>query len=199
MILLIDNYDSFTYNLYNAIAELGINVKVVRNDQISLETIKALSPQGIVLSPGPGRPEDAGLCDAGLCIEIIRTFSGDKPILGVCLGHQAIACSFGAKVVKAREIVHGKSTLIFHNRALIYKKMPLPFEAGRYHSLVIEKKSLPAILQIGAETPDGIIMGIKHAHHPTYGVQFHPESILSLHGKTIIKNFMSICKEIESC
>lgn len=186
MILIIDNYDSFTYNLYQAIAELTPDVKVVRNDQIRLEEIEALQPQGIVLSPGPGRPESAGIC-----LDVIRTFGPKVPILGVCLGHQAIGLVFGAEVNRASEILHGKDSLIFHTRKNLFKGMPLPFKAGRYHSLLVEK--LPPDLAIDAESPEGLVMALHHKKYPIYGVQFHPESILTPEGKTLLKNFLEIC------
>ena len=195
MILIIDNYDSFTYNLYQVISQLKDEVKVVRNDKITIEEIRELSPTGIVLSPGPGRPENAGRC-----IEIINHFSSEIPILGVCLGHQAIAVAFGGKVVKSNKIVHGKSSVIFHNRSMLYKEMALPFEAGRYHSLIVENCSLPPTLKVEAQTHDEMIMGLRHVSNPTFGVQFHPESILSEQGKKIIENFIAICKlEVEIC
>ena len=189
MILIIDNYDSFTYNLYQIICELVDCVTVLRNDKISIAKIKRLSPDGIILSPGPGKPEDAGLC-----VEIIRKFSGKIPILGVCLGHQAVAVAFGGFVIKSKEIIHGKASCVYHNGSNLYHGVPLPFKAGRYHSLVVDRKSLPGQLNVEAETANEIIMGIKHYEHPTYGVQFHPESILSEYGKEIIKNFIKYCK-----
>ncbi len=187
MILLIDNYDSFVYNLYQYIAELGIELRVVRNDQISLEEIEALKPQGIILSPGPGRPEDAGIC-----VDLIRQFSGKIPILGVCLGHQAMAVAFGGQVISANEIIHGKSSQIFHYRQQLYKNMPLPFQAGRYHSLMVAKENLPAELMIEAETSNGLIMGMRHREHASFGVQFHPESILTPEGKIYLQEFAQL-------
>ncbi|MBX7067331.1 MAG: aminodeoxychorismate/anthranilate synthase component II [Parachlamydiales bacterium] len=186
MLLIIDNYDSFTYNLYQAFAELNPDVKVVKNDAITLEEIEALNPSGIVLSPGPGRPEDAGIC-----VDVIREFQGKIPILGVCLGHQAIGLFFGANVARADEIVHGKECLIFHSRKGIFEGMPLPFKAGRYHSLIVEK--LPSELVVDAESPEGLVMGMHHKTIPIYGVQFHPESILTPQGKVILKNFLKVC------
>jgi len=185
MILLIDNYDSFTYNLYQLIASLGIDVKVLRNDEVTISEIEALQPDGIVISPGPGTPEQAGIC-----VELIREFSGRIPILGVCLGHQAIGVAFGGTVSGAGEIIHGKSSRIFHNRSALYAGLPLPFEAGRYHSLVIQKENFPQALMIEAENADGMIMGIRHREHDTFGVQFHPESILTPQGNAILKNFV---------
>lgn len=186
MLLIIDNYDSFTYNLYQAFAELDPNVKVVKNDQITLEEIQKLNPKGIVLSPGPGRPEESGVC-----LDVIRTLGGKIPIFGVCLGHQAIGIVFGAQVTFAPEVLHGKDCLIFHSRKNLFKGMPLPFKAGRYHSLLVEK--LPAELVVDAESPEGLVMGMHHKNMPIFGVQFHPESILTPEGKLIMKNFLEIC------
>lgn len=187
MILIIDNYDSFTYNLYQAIASER-DVCVFRNDQITLEEIEKMAPEGIVLSPGPGRPEEAGIC-----IDIIKKFGPKIPILGVCLGHQAIGIAYGGTVKRSGEILHGKSSLVFHKRRGLFKKMPLPFSAARYHSLLVVKETLPDTLQIEAETADGLIMGLKAKDHPVYGVQFHPESILTPEGQTLIENFLEIC------
>ena len=190
MILIIDNYDSFTYNLYQFIAQRVTDVKVIRNNKITIEEIRQLSPTAIILSPGPGMPEDAGAC-----IHMIKHFSGKIPILGVCLGHQAIAVAFGGAVVQSNQIMHGKTSVVFHNRENLYNNIPLPFQAGRYHSLCVEKKSLPSELKIEAETADQIIMGLRHVKHPTFGVQFHPESILSDCGMHIIENFILNCKQ----
>lgn len=187
MLLIIDNYDSFTYNLYQAIATDYEDVKVVRNDQITLEEIEKLNPKGIVITPGPGRPESAGIC-----VEAIQKLGPKVPILGVCLGHQAIGLAFGAEVNQSVDIMHGKDSLIFHNRKGLFKGMPLPFQAGRYHSLLVEK--LPTELIVDAETPDGLIMAMHHKEYPIYGVQFHPESILTPEGKKIIQNFLEMCK-----
>ena len=186
MILLIDNYDSFTYNLYQLIAALGHEVLVVRNNKISIDGIKHLNPSCIILSPGPGRPEEAGLC-----LEIVRHFSGKLPILGVCLGHQAIAVAFGGQVIRATHIMHGKTSAVFHANSTLYQHIPQTFQAGRYHSLTVEKNTLPSVLNIDAETEDKHIMGIKHITHPTFGVQFHPESILSEAGLILLKNFIA--------
>lgn len=188
MILLIDNYDSFTYNLYQDLAQ-KTTVEVVRNDQLTVADITSLEPRGIVLSPGPGRPEKAGMC-----IEVIRHFSGQVPILGVCLGHQAIACAFGSKVIQAPEIMHGKSSLVYHDGSDLFQNMPLPFYAGRYHSLLVETQSLSPNLQICAETAQGLIMAMRHTQHPTFGVQFHPESILTENGTQLFNNFMQLCE-----
>ena len=189
MILIIDNYDSFTYNLYQAIASMSVDVKVVRNDQITLDEIEKMNPAGIILSPGPGRPEDAGIC-----LEVLRRFGPKIPILGVCLGHQAIGIAYGGKVLRSDEILHGKESVVFHNRNGLFKGMPLPFRAGRYHSLLVERSSLPAELEITAETPEGMIMALAHKRHPVYGVQFHPESILTPEGNVLLKRFLEICR-----
>lgn len=184
MILIIDNYDSFTYNLYQAIAEIAGDVKVVRNDQITMEEIEKLAPKGIILSPGPGRPEESGVC-----LDVIK--KSKVPVLGVCLGHQAIGLTFGAEVSRSPEILHGKESLIFHTRKKLFKGMSLPFKAGRYHSLRV--KNLPPVLHVDAETPDGMVMALSHETRPLFGVQFHPESILTPEGKTLLKNFVEIC------
>ncbi|MCX5697690.1 MAG: aminodeoxychorismate/anthranilate synthase component II [Candidatus Omnitrophica bacterium] len=185
MILMIDNYDSFTYNLVQYLGELGANTKVFRNDKITLSGIKKLRPAKIVISPGPGRPEDAGISCG-----VIREFAGKIPILGVCLGHQAIGYSYGAKIVGSKYLMHGKTSLIYHNRSDIFKGLPNPFEATRYHSLVVERKSLPECLQITAWTKDKEIMGLRHKKFPLWGVQFHPESILTRVGKDLLTNFL---------
>ncbi len=187
MILIIDNYDSFVYNLYQQIAPFVHEVRIVRNDAISLTEISALNPQGIILSPGPGRPEEAGIC-----INLVKKFSGQMPILGVCLGHQALAVAFNAKVIAAKQIVHGKAAAIFHYRQQLYQPMPLPFVAGRYHSLTVSRENFPSELVIEAETEDGLIMGIRHQHHATFGVQFHPESILTPEGQQFLQAFAHI-------
>ncbi len=185
MILLIDNYDSFTYNLYHYIIQAGEkNVLVKRNDEISLAEIEKLNPAGIVLSPGPCTPNDAGIC-----LDVIKNFKEKYPILGVCLGHQAIGQAFGGMVVKTYPM-HGKVSEVFHNQKGIFKKIPSPFKATRYHSLIIEKETCPAELEITAWTKDGIIMGVEHKKHKIFGVQFHPESIASEYGHQIIRNFI---------
>lgn len=187
MILMVDNYDSFTYNLVQYLGELGAQVKVFRNDKIGIQKIGRLKPKKIVISPGPGRPENAGIsCD------VIKEFTGKIPILGVCLGHQCIGYVYGGRIVNARVLMHGKTSLIYHNRKTIFKGLPNPFEATRYHSLVIEKKSLPEILEITAWTKSGEIMGVKHKKYPLWGVQFHPESILTKTGKDILANFLDV-------
>lgn len=195
MILLIDNYDSFTYNLYQAFAGLGEQIQIVRNDQITLQGIAELAPDGIILSPGPGRPEDAGIC-----MDIVRHFNGEIPILGVCLGHQAIAACYGGNVVQSGEIVHGKATYVRHAGGALYDGMRDGFAAARYHSLVVAEDSLPDCLEINARNDAGMIMGIKHRDAPTFGVQFHPESILTPDGAHMCANFIShICRHNVRC
>jgi len=186
MILMIDNYDSFTYNLVQYLNELGADVKTFRNDNITIEKIKALKPSAIVISPGPGRPENAGIS-----CSVIKTFAGKLPILGVCLGHQAIGYIFGGKIINAKKLMHGKTSEIFHDKKTIFRGVPNPFVATRYHSLVIEKKSLPACFEVSARSEDKEIMGIRHKTLKALeGVQFHPESILTTEGKKILKNFI---------
>ena len=188
MLIIIDNYDSFTYNLYQMFAEKQADVAVIRNDKMTVADILAQKPQGIVLSPGPGRPELAGIC-----VELIQALPVSIPLLGVCLGLQAIVYAYGGHIVSAPELVHGKSNLIFHQRQGVYQNCPLPFQAGRYHSLIAERDSLPNVLKIEAETSQGLIMGIAHRHKPIFGVQFHPESILTPEGGHILQNFLQIC------
>jgi anthranilate synthase component II len=189
MLLIIDNYDSFTFNLDQAFQALDLPTKVVRNDQIKLKDISRIKPLGIVLSPGPGRPEDAGIC-----IDLIKKFSSKTPILGVCLGHQAIAYAFGGNITFANHIFHGKKSIIFHKRTRLFQNMPLPFVAGRYHSLMVDKKTLPSEFEIEAETTDGTIMAIRHRKYLSFGAQFHPESILTPEGHIFLKNFVQICR-----
>lgn len=187
MILLIDNYDSFTYNLYQYISELGEEVLVVRNDKISVEEIAEMKPDAIVLSPGPGRPEDAGQCSA-----IIKAFCKTTPILGICLGHQAIGYTFGAEISKAAHIMHGKISKLKHTGSKLFEYMSQPIDIMRYHSLVISRKSLPESFQILAESlDDNEIMAIKHKEFPLYGLQFHPESIGTANGKKMLENFLT--------
>jgi anthranilate synthase component 2 len=186
-ILVIDNYDSFTYNLVQYLQELGADTIVFRNDKISLAKIKKLKFRMAVISPGPGRPEDAGISCA-----FIEKFHKNVPILGVCLGHQCIGSAFGSRIVRAPEIMHGKTSLIYHNSRDIFSGINNPFVATRYHSLIIEKKSLADNLNITAHTKSGIIMGVKSKKYPLYGVQFHPESILTKDGKSILANFIKL-------
>ena len=186
MILLIDNYDSFTHNLYQLIASFKKEVKVIRNDHMTLEEIACLKPQAIVFSPGPGRPENAGIC-----LDVIQTFAPTIPMLGVCLGHQAIGLAFGGQVVSAPQILHGKKSSIFHRRQGIFKGVRLPLQAGRYHSLVVDKNSLPDCLNVEAEDAHGVIMAIKHKEFSCFGLQFHPESILTQQGELIMHNFLA--------
>lgn len=185
MLLMIDNYDSFTYNLVQYFGELGVDIQVYRNDKISISQIEGLSPQWIVISPGPCTPKEAGIS-----VEIINRFSNRIPILGVCLGHQSIGYAFGGKVIKAPYLMHGKTSLIHHNKKGIYEGINTPFEATRYHSLILEKETLPKNFEITAETEDKIIMGIQHKELPVYGIQYHPESILTETGKDLLKNFL---------
>jgi anthranilate synthase/aminodeoxychorismate synthase-like glutamine amidotransferase len=186
MLLLIDNYDSFTYNLYQYLAELGANVLVRRNDQVTLDEIAAMQPEQIVISPGPGMPDEAGLS-----CQIIQTFGPSIRILGVCLGHQAIGQIYGGRVVRAPEPMHGKTTLMYHHGRGVFQKLPVPFEANRYHSLIVERSTLPKELEITAETADGLIMGLRHCTYPVEGVQFHPESIMTPVGKDLLRNFLN--------
>ncbi len=185
MLLMLDNYDSFTYNLVQYLSELGADLKIYRNDEISIEKITQLKPQGIVLSPGPGRPENAGIMN-----ELVKTLSGKIPILGVCLGHQSIAQVFGGKIDYAKTLMHGKTSDVYHNNSKLFKNIDSPFIATRYHSLVVERKSLPKDFKVTAWTKDKIIMGIQHKKMPLYGLQFHPESIMTLSGKAILKNYL---------
>jgi anthranilate synthase component 2 len=186
-ILLLDNYDSFTYNLLHYIGETDAEVDVARNDQITVDEIIARSPRGIVISPGPGAPDASGIT-----LELVERVSGRIPILGVCLGHQAIGQAFGGKVVRAPEPVHGKVGQIHHTGESVFAGLPSPFDATRYHSLIVERETLPACLTITAETRDGIIMGLRHTQHNTHGVQFHPESIASQYGHELIRNFLGL-------
>ena len=186
MLLMIDNYDSFTYNLVQYFGELGQDVKVYRNDQVTVDEIDKLAPDYIVISPGPCTPNEAGVS-----IDVIKAFAGKQPILGVCLGHQAIGQAFGGQIVHAKELMHGKTSLVHHNGEGVFKGLPSPFEATRYHSLVIERETLPDCLGITAWTDDGEIMGVRHKEFMVEGVQFHPESILSEHGHDLLRNFLS--------
>lgn len=187
MILIIDNYDSFTYNLYQYIGELKRDVKVYRNDAITLEEIEKMSPEKIIISPGPCSPREAGIS-----IDVIKYFGDKIPILGVCLGHQSIGAAFGGKIIRSPEIMHGKTSLIYHDGKTIFTGIPNPFEATRYHSLIIERESLPDCLTISAWTSNGLIMGVRHKEYFIEGVQFHPESILTKVGKDLLKNFLEL-------
>jgi anthranilate synthase component II len=187
MICLIDNYDSFTYNLYQYIGEIDIDILVKRNDEITIEDINNLSPSHIILSPGPGHPRDAGVI-----VDAIKEFSGKIPILGICLGHQAIGLAMGGEVNLAAQVVHGKQSSIIHNGVGLFKDIPSPFQAVRYHSLAVMKEGFPDCLEIQAYTEDNTIMALSHKEHLTFGLQFHPESILSEHGKTLLYNFLSL-------
>jgi anthranilate synthase/aminodeoxychorismate synthase-like glutamine amidotransferase len=186
MILMIDNYDSFTYNLVQYLRELGAGVEVHRNDRISLEQIRTMRPQRIVLSPGPCTPSEAGIC-----CDLIRAFGPTTPLLGVCLGHQCIGAAYGGRIVRATRLMHGKTSPIQHDGRTLFADLPNPFEATRYHSLLIERESLPACLAVSAETAEGEIMGVRHQSHPVEGVQFHPESILTRAGKALLQNFLA--------
>ena len=187
MLLVIDNYDSFTYNLVQYFGELGAEPVVKRNDTISPEEIETLKPARIVISPGPGKP-----ADAGISMEVIRRMGQSTPILGVCLGHQCMAEVYGGKVVRADRLMHGKTSPIQHQGGGVFAGLPNPFEATRYHSLIVEKSSVPACLQVTAETAEGEIMGLQHREFPVHGVQFHPESILSRDGKDLLRNFLRL-------
>lgn len=187
MILMIDNYDSFTYNLVQYLGELGQEIKVFRNDKITIAEIEELKPERIVISPGPCTPKEAGIS-----IEVIRQFKGRMPILGVCLGHQSIGEAFGGDVVRAGRLMHGKTSMIYHDSKTIFKDIPNPFEATRYHSLIIKRETIPSCLIITAETKEGEIMGVRHKDLPIEGVQFHPESILTKAGMDLLRNFLKI-------
>jgi anthranilate synthase component 2 len=185
MLLMIDNYDSFTYNLVQYFGELGEEVKTIRNDEITLAEISAMKPDRICISPGPKTP-----AEAGVSVAILREFQGKLPILGVCLGHQAIGAAFGGNVIRAKQVMHGKTSLIAHTGVGVFKDLPSPFTVIRYHSLAIERSSLPACLEVTAWTDDGEIMGVRHKEFDIEGVQFHPESILSEHGHKLLQNFL---------
>jgi anthranilate synthase/aminodeoxychorismate synthase-like glutamine amidotransferase len=187
MILVIDNYDSFTYNLVQYFGEMGEQLTVKRNDEITLDEIAALNPEHIVISPGPKSPREAGVSCA-----VMERFGPEIPIFGVCLGHQCMGEVYGGKVIRAARLMHGKTSPIRHNEQDLFATLPNPFEATRYHSLIVERESLPACLEITADTAEGEIMGLRHRKFPVHGVQFHPESILTQAGKTILKNFLAI-------
>ena len=184
-VLLVDNYDSFTYNLYQYLGELGAEVRVVRNDELSAEAAIAFSPERIVISPGPGTPDQAGIT-----LDLIRRAAGRIPVLGVCLGHQALGQAFGGEVRRAPKLMHGKTSQIHHDGRSVFARLPDPFTATRYHSLVVERDSVPESLEISAWTDDGIVMGLRHREYPLEGVQFHPESILTTVGKDLLRNFL---------
>ena len=187
MILLIDNYDSFTFNLAQYLGQMGQNVEIRRNDQVTLDEIEELRPERIIISPGPCTPKEAGIS-----VPLIQRFAGKIPILGVCLGHQAIGAAFGGRVVRAKKLMHGKTSEIQHDSKTIFRGLPQPFVATRYHSLIVDRKSLPRALEISAETDDGIIMGLRHRKLRVEGVQFHPESVLTDAGFQLLKNFLTI-------
>ena len=187
MILLLDNYDSFTYNLAQYLGELGCNVEVHRNNKISVEEIARRKPERIVISPGPCTPQEAGIS-----VELVARLAGQFPILGVCLGHQAIGAAFGGKIVRAPKLFHGKTSEIHHDGKGVFKKLEDPFTATRYHSLIVERKSLPKELVITAQTDDGVIMGLRHRKYKIEGVQFHPESVLTESGKELLRNFLGL-------
>ncbi|NCO84512.1 MAG: aminodeoxychorismate/anthranilate synthase component II [Nitrospirae bacterium CG_4_10_14_3_um_filter_44_29] len=187
MLLMIDNYDSFTYNLVQHLGELGEDIKVFRNDRVTIKDIEELKPERIVISPGPCTPKEAGVS-----VDVIKHFAGKIPILGVCLGHQAIGAAFGGDIIRAPRLMHGKTSMIYHDGKTIYEGLPNPFEATRYHSLIIKKETLPDCLEITAWTEQDEIMGVRHKEFIVEGVQFHPESILTKVGKTLLKNFLKL-------
>jgi anthranilate synthase/aminodeoxychorismate synthase-like glutamine amidotransferase len=187
MILLIDNYDSFTYNIFQYLSCLGAKVKVVRNDAIAVKDVARLKPEAIVLSPGPGTPDESGIT-----LETITTYTGKIPILGVCLGHQSIGQAFGGKVIRAGKLMHGKTSMIQHTNKGVFKGLPNPLEVTRYHSLIVERKSLPDCLEVTATTDDGMIMGLRHKRYLVEGVQFHPESYVTQKGMEMLQNFLDL-------
>jgi anthranilate synthase/aminodeoxychorismate synthase-like glutamine amidotransferase len=189
MLLVIDNYDSFTYNLVQYLGELGQQVRVVRNDEVAVEDIERMFPEYIVISPGPCTPDEAGIS-----LDVVRRLAGKIPILGVCLGHQAIGQAFGGKVIRAKEVVHGRTSRVFHDDKGIFAGLPNPFEATRYHSLVVERSSLPDCLEITAKTWDEEVMGLRHKSMPVEGLQFHPESFLTKVGKDLLRNFLRLAR-----
>ncbi|SFS86236.1 anthranilate synthase component II [Marininema halotolerans] len=191
MILVIDNYDSFTYNLVQYLGELGEKMEVHRNDRISLEEIEARSPDAILISPGPGNPDEAGIS-----LDVVQHLSGKIPILGVCLGHQTIAQAFGGSVVRAERLMHGKTSPVYHDGKTLFRGLSSPFRANRYHSLIVDRKSIPPEFEVSAETAEGEVMAIRHRHYPLEGVQFHPESILTEEGKRMLANFMETVRPV---
>ena len=192
MILMIDNYDSFTYNLVQYLGELGEKLVVTRNDQITVKDVAKLRPSSIVISPGPGRP-----ADAGISTDLIKTYAGNVPILGVCLGHQCIGEAFGGDVVRAARPMHGKTSRIHHTKTALFNNLPNPFEATRYHSLIVKRDTLPSVLTVTAWTKEGEIMGLQHKRFPVFGVQFHPESILTSSGKDLLRNFLDLARRFQ--
>ena len=190
MIAVIDNYDSFTYNLVQYLGTLGAEIQVFRNDSIRVDALAATAMDGLVISPGPGQPRDAGITE-----DAIRALAGKVPILGVCLGHQALAEVYGGRVVRAARLMHGKTSPILHRGRGLFAGLDNPFEATRYHSLIVEREGLPASLELTAWTPEGEVMGVKHMEHETWGVQFHPESVLTLPGLKLIENFLVLCRQ----
>ena len=189
-ILIVDNYDSFTYNLAQELGELGASVEVVRNDAFTVDELTADLPDGVVISPGPGDPSDAGLSN-----DVIRAVAGERPVLGVCLGHQCIGEVYGGRIVRAPVLVHGKTSAIYHRREGVFVDLPVPFDATRYHSLVVDRESLPSVLKVTAETSDGLIMGLVHREVDVEGVQFHPESVLTGSGMQLLGNWLRRCRE----
>lgn len=187
MLLMIDNYDSFTYNLYQYLCELGAEVTVVRNDAITVDGVRVLNPEFVVISPGPGVPRDAGIS-----VELVRALGSTTPILGVCLGHQAITEAYGGVVTRAPELMHGKSSLVHHDSHGVFQGLPSPFSAIRYHSLCAAPEAMPDVLEVTARSDSGVIMAVRHREYPVYGVQFHPESILTEHGKALLRNFLGV-------
>ena len=191
MILVIDNYDSFTYNLVQQLGEMGAQIEVYRNDQITLDEIRRLNPDQILISPGPGTPDDGGVS-----LDILHQLGPTTPILGVCLGHQCIGQAYGGIVARAGRLMHGKTSMIYHKGDALFSGVPSPFEATRYHSLIVEEDSLPDVLTVTAFTDQGEIMGLRHKNYPVYGVQFHPESILTTYGPRILKNFLEMTERV---
>lgn len=192
MIAVIDNYDSFTYNLVQYLGELGAEIEIYRNDAITIDELEQRHPNAVLISPGPGEPKDAGISS-----QVIRTLGQSIPTLGVCLGHQCIGEVFGGRVVRAPQLVHGKTSMINHCGGTLFREVPTPFEATRYHSLIVSPQDLPDELEVTATTDDGEIMALRHTRYPIFGVQFHPESILTEHGKTILANFLDFAEEFE--